>query len=202
MRDDFSESTKRTIAARVASRCSNPQCRAQVSGPQLTSDSALNLGVAAHITAASAGGPRFDPALGSSGRSAASNGVWLCQNCAKLVDNDPQRYSVNILREWKEDAERDALSTIGKPAPSMMSSTEPGVKWCTLNYVEDAGIGAALREDGYRLHWVRADRLAEAVDIKEWEEVVWDDPNRGPVYLRVKDPSCDYLALVKKREST
>lgn len=63
MRDDFSLSTKELLAKRVAYRCSNPACRHVTSGPQIDSAKVVNIGVAAHITAASAGGPRFDPAM-------------------------------------------------------------------------------------------------------------------------------------------
>jgi hypothetical protein len=31
--------------------------------------------------------------------------VWLCQTCAKLVDNDPVRYPLETLRDWKLFAE-------------------------------------------------------------------------------------------------
>jgi hypothetical protein len=61
--------------------------------------------VAAHITAASGDGPRHDSALTQDERRAPSNGIWLCQTCAKLVDNDPLRYSTATLREWKVFAE-------------------------------------------------------------------------------------------------
>src|SRR5579871_1727431 len=57
MRDDFSEEVKRTLAARVNYFCSNPDCRAQTTGPQVDPSKVLNVGVAAHITAASDGGP-------------------------------------------------------------------------------------------------------------------------------------------------
>src|SRR5262249_3112254 len=42
------------------------------------------------------------------------NGIWLCQNCAKLVDNDPVRYSEACLRGWKRQAEDRALGEIGQ----------------------------------------------------------------------------------------
>lgn len=116
MRDDFTEDIKRAIANRVANRCSNPECRAVTSGPQLDPAKTLNVGVAAHITAASAGGPRYDPSLSSEHRSQASNGIWLCQTCAKLVDNDPLRYTAHLLCEWKSKAEEATLSEIGKTA--------------------------------------------------------------------------------------
>jgi len=67
MRDEFPKDVQRVLAQRVANRCSNPDCGAITSGPQEDESKAVNLGVAAHITAASPGGPRFDPAL-SAGR--------------------------------------------------------------------------------------------------------------------------------------
>lgn len=116
MRDDFTEDVKRAIANRVANRCSNPECRAVTSGPQIDSAKALNVGVAAHITAASAGGPRYEPSLSSKERSHPDNGIWLCQTCAKLVDNDSFRHPAHLLREWKSKAEEAAFSEIGKTA--------------------------------------------------------------------------------------
>ena len=38
------------------------------------------------------------------------NGIRLCQNCAKLVDNDSHRYTVELLQEWKQRAEAAALN--------------------------------------------------------------------------------------------
>lgn len=114
MRDDFPMAVKETLARRVGVRCSNPQCRKPTSGPQEDPSQAVNIGVAAHITAASPGGPRYDLSLSSEERRSATNGIWLCQNCAKLVDNDENRYPVDILREWKaqsEEAARQALET-------------------------------------------------------------------------------------------
>jgi hypothetical protein len=57
--------------------------------------------VAAHITAAWAGGPRYDPDLLPEERTNPSNGIWLCQNCAKLIDNDIVRFGIELLLKWK-----------------------------------------------------------------------------------------------------
>jgi hypothetical protein len=72
----------------------------------------LNIGVAAHITAASPGGPRYDPNLSAEDRKSPDNGIWLCQSCAKLIDSDQQRYTVSLLREWKRLAEEAALQEV------------------------------------------------------------------------------------------
>lgn len=114
MRDDFSEEVKRTLANRVSNDCSNPDCQSPTSGPQLDSTKALNIGVAAHITAASQGGPRYNPSLTPEQRCQSNNGIWLCQNCAKLVDNDPSQFPEELLRAWKVIAEHRAHTSIGK----------------------------------------------------------------------------------------
>jgi hypothetical protein len=116
MRDDFPEDVKRAVAARVNYRCSRPSCRASTSGPQLDPLKFLNVGVAAHITAASPGGPRYNPALTPEERRHANNAIWLCQNCGKLVDNDQTMFTEGELRQWKQTAETQALALIGKTA--------------------------------------------------------------------------------------
>ena len=119
MRDNFSADVRNTIAARVNYRCCNPTCRAPTTGPQIDTSKSLNVGVAAHITAASPGGPRFDLSLTAAQRMNAQNAIWLCQTCGKLVDNDKLRFTERELRSWKEQAEAEALLRIGKAASSV-----------------------------------------------------------------------------------
>jgi hypothetical protein len=63
MADDFSEQVKKALALRAGGHCSNPDCRVLTSGPQEDPAKAVNLGVGAHIRAASPGGPRYDAEL-------------------------------------------------------------------------------------------------------------------------------------------
>ena len=81
-------------------------------GPHSDSTKAVNIGVAAHITAASEGGPRYYPKLSSEERQSSNNGIWLCQDCAKLIDTDELRFPVDLLHEWKRKAEEAAQSEI------------------------------------------------------------------------------------------
>jgi hypothetical protein len=48
-------------------------------------------------------------------RRSLANGVWLCQRCAKLVDDDPQQYPVKVLRQWRWDAEERARHRLTYP---------------------------------------------------------------------------------------
>lgn len=144
MRDDFSEKTKRLLANRVGHACANPGCRAATSGPQKEVSGAINLGVAAHITAAAPEGPRFDPELTVDERSSSGNGIWLCQNCAKLIDSDLERFSAPILRKWKADAELEAYKRLGK---GTVGSGQKSVELAERQLRRDLGIRDKMQRD-------------------------------------------------------
>lgn len=111
-RDEFLAKTVRTLAYRVGHRCSNPACGRPTIGPGKDENSSVNIGVAAHITAAAVGGPRYDASLTSAARRNTENGIWLCQTCAKLIDSDVPRYPADSLRKWKSDATQRAFVDI------------------------------------------------------------------------------------------
>src|SRR5713101_4395303 len=117
MRDDFPAAVIEQLARRVGFCCSNPGCQRPTSGPRDEPEKWINIGVAAHITAASPGGPRHDENLTPAERQSRTNGIWLCQVCAKLVDNDPIRYTAEVLRDWKDAAEALALLRLEQPIP-------------------------------------------------------------------------------------
>ena len=58
-RDNFRAPVIKTLRERVATRCSNPNCRVATFAPS-GEDGVSNIGIAAHIHAASKGGPRYD----------------------------------------------------------------------------------------------------------------------------------------------
>lgn len=159
MRDDFTEDVKRTVAARVGHRCSRPACRALTAGPQVDSSKALNVGVAAHITAASPGGPRYNSAQTSEERRHANNAIWLCQNCGKLVDNDQARFTEGELRRWKQAAEAEALALIGKTATAADPLHEDFSEEELMLLVASAEDGELMKNYADQIgHWVEAGR--------------------------------------------
>ncbi|HEY4289464.1 MAG TPA: hypothetical protein VGN00_20320 [Puia sp.] len=107
-RDDFSKVVIDILAKRVGYLCSNPTCKKSTVGANSAPLKATIMGVAAHMTAASPGGPRFDSSLSQDERSSIDNGIWLCVNCSTLIDKDPSLYDVNILRDWKLNAEEQS----------------------------------------------------------------------------------------------
>lgn len=113
-RDDFSGKTIDLLRRRVRDQCSNPVCSAATSGPTVRTDGAVNLGVAAHIHAASPRGPRFNSSMSPEERASITNGIWLCQTCAAWVDRDVERYPANLLQKWKVEAEGRAMEELAR----------------------------------------------------------------------------------------
>lgn len=113
-RDDFTKRTKNQAYQRVAGRCS--KCRATTSAPVGKVDFS-NVGVGAHIHAASPGGPRYLATMTVEERRSFGNIIWLCQTCSTIIDRDPDAYSADTLKAWKTSAEARALLEQGKPLP-------------------------------------------------------------------------------------
>ena len=119
VRDNFTQETKEKIAHRVGYRCSKPDCGIPTRGAASDPDGTINVGFAAHITAASPGGKRYDPTLTSVQRKHHSNGIWLCGTHAKLIDSDESHFTVEELVRWKDLAERRSFLDVvsSKPHP-------------------------------------------------------------------------------------
>lgn len=117
VRDNFNEDVKRRLSLRVGSRCSNPDCRVPTTASS-GSNSVTNIGVAAHICAASPGGPRYDDTMTSEQRKSFSNGIWLCNNCSTKIDRDVNLYPSSLLKDWKDRAEKKSISELGRMLPS------------------------------------------------------------------------------------
>lgn len=109
-RDEFTPRTVMNIARRVNYHCSMPQCGVSTQAPHSDPAKFINLGEAAHITAAAPGGPRYDLLLSREQRRHASNGIWMCRLHARLVDADDSRYTVDELRDWKMRAEEKTFN--------------------------------------------------------------------------------------------
>lgn len=181
MRDDFTKHTLDVLAKRVGVRCSNPACRKLTTGPRSESQYIVNIGVGAHITAASLGGPRFDPGLSVEDRQSPDNGIWLCQNCAKLIDNDPGRYSVEVLREWKAQAEQAALDEVEGRMPHQNVDLSAQVEF---DYVKDS-----MKSDRHDYHLeikltnCGAEPIARYYVEVEMPACVIHLPQRNPHYV-------------------
>jgi hypothetical protein len=133
MRDEFPSTVKNNIAQRVGYRCS--RCNIPTSGPG-DDGKTLNTGIAAHIRAASPGGPRYDASQTTEERKGMDNGLWLCVLCSKIVDNNFLEFSVEKLIELKNKAESLARNAQQDNLYSVQDFTSPKVKGMRLRYVQ------------------------------------------------------------------
>ncbi len=84
---------------RVGHVCSKPDCEEHTSSPVAAEDDYSNTGVAAHIRAAAAGGPRDDPEMTPEQRKSARNEIWLRCSGSVKVDDDVVTYDLASLHQ-------------------------------------------------------------------------------------------------------
>ena len=122
-RDEFSPKTKEIISKRASFICSNPDCRSLTLYP---SDAEPNkfiyIGKVAHITAASQQGARFESSLTPEQRSSSDNGIFLCSNCADMIDkNNGVDFTVALLKKWKNEHEKWVKDNLNQSVTSPVS---------------------------------------------------------------------------------
>jgi hypothetical protein len=128
-RDDFSAATVRDLARRASYICSNPQCHNLTIGPASNDlEKIVFLGKAAHITAASPLGARYDPLLTAGDRRDIKNGIFLCPGCADKIDkNKGQDYPIDLLHKWKRDHENWVAKNLNKSIHSLVDLRAPSL---------------------------------------------------------------------------
>jgi hypothetical protein len=187
-RDDFPVSIKEELAKRAGHRCSNPACQKQTSGPADAPTGSVNLGVASHMVAASPLGPRADPALSPDERKSLENGIWLCQNCAKLIDSDTDGHSVLDLRRWKAEAEHFARRQLHASGPLQPSELRCVIRiefsdWCIWRHRPDPP-NSMLRV----ITWWREGDLRYSFRLSLRSEATQEEMlRRARVVFRIKD---------------
>lgn len=116
---EFNQKTKNALARRANNFCSNPVCRTQTIAPKVDDkESCVSTGIAAHICANSENGPRFSKTMKPDEIRSIDNGIWLCSDCSILIDREPSRFSVELLKQWKSEHENFVRKNHGKKLPN------------------------------------------------------------------------------------
>ena len=137
-------------------------------------------------------------------RKGEQNAIWLCNNCGRLVDNDTNVYTVEVLAKWKRDAidrARAAQASGGRsPTVDALVNEQRRTKF-TENYTlflqeanayaaEIAAYCARMRVTAYRLG--RSDRLVRQQQIadacaamhRSLQPILLDDDDNSRAMLR------------------
>lgn len=100
-RDEFNKSVKSLVSERAGYFCS--MCKVfTLSASRNDPNKSVKIGIVAHITAASEGGPRYDKTLTSQQRKSTKNAIYLCENHASEIDkNKGIDFTVDELKSLK-----------------------------------------------------------------------------------------------------
>lgn len=104
MRKDFLLKDKIKLAQRAGYICSFPSCDVVTIAPSEEGDNKTSsVGMACHIFAASDGinAKRINLEMTDEQLSDISNGIWMCYTHGKLIDTDENRFTADLLKEWK-----------------------------------------------------------------------------------------------------
>ena len=122
-RDDFAQPIRDAVARRASFVCSNPDCRAlTIAAADADGSKVLYIGKVAHISAAAAGGPRYNATMTPEARVSISNAIFLCSNCADMVDkNGGSDFSIDLLNRWKAQHEEWVRGNLNRRVDSPLS---------------------------------------------------------------------------------
>jgi len=106
--------THKMLWGRSGSRCAMSDCRKELVMDATETDDESLIGEECHIVAESPDGPRGDPAVPSDKLNKYDNLILLCRIHHKIIDDQPNTYSVERLKATKalhESWVRESLST-------------------------------------------------------------------------------------------
>ncbi len=191
-RDDFAKPVVDLLAKRAAFICSNPDCRALTVAPSEQDETKfLYIGKAAHICAAAQGGPRYDATISPEQRTSASNGIFLCSNCADMIDkNNGLDFPVDRLQDWKSDHNKWVAANLNKQQQEPQPS---GVTFNVMSVGQQGGITAGVVNVGPQARKINDSvrrQLAEHLPDKSRTitiESVLGDPESYSFATQIKD---------------
>lgn len=110
----YKESDLKRLFALSGCECANPNCSYKL----LSTDYNTIFGEICHIEAAETNGPRFNPAQTDDERRSFDNLILLCERCHKEVDNNPSKYTVELLKKWKKEHQEKVFNSIAGKMPN------------------------------------------------------------------------------------
>lgn len=105
--------TRTMLWGRAGGHCSFPECRRNLIFDASETDDESLVGDIAHIVAESADGPRGDSPLTPEERRRFSNLILLCKVHHKLVDDQFNKFTIEVLQQMKAEHELWVKSALG-----------------------------------------------------------------------------------------
>jgi len=106
MSSNISNKDQKLLCLRSGNRCAFPGCNIILTKDETIGDKESIIGDMAHIEGARTDAARYNPNMTDRERNPYRNLILLCKNHHKIIDDQPQEYSVQKLREIKDKHEK------------------------------------------------------------------------------------------------
>jgi len=131
-----SDATIKRLFARSGNRCAYPRCPLEIVQGDVV------VGEVCHIRGSRPDSPRHDPAQSPSARHGYDNLILLCRNHHKVIDDDPEAYTVERLLRMRADHE------------SRPSALAPGAIERAVRLLIDQSVVSVNQSGGITAHTV------------------------------------------------
>ena len=107
---NYSQTTRRVLDIQSLNQCAYPGCTNPLVEPSTEQSSPVVIGHICHIYAISPSGPRWQEGITERELNSPENLILLCPNHHVVVDCQPETYTAELLKQWKEDHEAEVNS--------------------------------------------------------------------------------------------
>ena len=106
---NYSQKTKRVLDIQSLNQCAYPECTNTLVEPGTEKSGPVVTGHRCHIYAINPGGPRWKEGFTNEELNSPENLILLCPTHHTLVDGQPETYTAEKLKQWKQDHEAKAM---------------------------------------------------------------------------------------------
>lgn len=131
--------THKMLWGRAANRCGFPDCRRELIMPPSETEDASLIGDECHLVAEKPDGPRGESSLTPEERDQYNNLVLMCKIHHKLIDDQPETYPVQLLKEMKAAHEKWVRETLKDFNPAKQRDDEFYAE-CIERWVKDVDL--------------------------------------------------------------
>ena len=114
MSGTISPREQRVLCTKSGNRCAMPDCRKVLVVAKTEKDRESFVAVMAHIKGENSGSARYDASMPEKDRNLYDNLILVCPGCHKIIDDQPNTYTVEKLHEIKSQHEKWHLDSTEK----------------------------------------------------------------------------------------
>ena len=106
MRGNILVKDQKILCLKSGDRCAMPKCHKELVVPKTENDPASIIGIIAHIKGENPTSARYDLEMTDKERNGYANLILVCSDCHKMIDDQPNTYTVEKLHQIKEEHEQ------------------------------------------------------------------------------------------------